>query len=435
MMSKQGLQYKLIKAFLLQILLISVATLMGVFAAAKIVEDVLVREALQGEADHFWERYRQNRNFPAPDTLNMSGYLASNGDFSKVPGALRALQPGFGRALIEGRQPIVYIEDNDDSRLYLVFDEQQVAALSFYFGVVPLSLVLVLIYVFAWMSYRQSRDAISPVISLAHIVESFDFKKQGLAELDLSELRQTTDSDVAKLIDALDHFTERLELFIERERNFTRDASHELRTPLAVIKSSLALLHKRSDYQPNEQRSLQTIESTLRDMEGLIDTLLLLAREESSPLPEDDVLINDLLSNLIEQVGRAVTNDKISVEIEQNCLLSVPAAEKVLSILLTNLLRNAFSYTQAGTVCITIDENRVTIADTGIGMEQKQLKQVFEPVYRVQETQNGHGLGLTIVKRLCNRFGWKLKIRSKPGEGTAISVVFPKARRVGGKRN
>ncbi|WP_341326632.1 HAMP domain-containing sensor histidine kinase [Methylotuvimicrobium sp. KM2] len=435
MMSKQGLQYKLIKAFLLQILLISVATLMGVFAAAKIVEDVLVREALQGEADHFWERYRQNRNFPAPDTLNMSGYLASNGDFSKVPGALRALQPGFGRALIEGRQPIVYIEDNDDSRLYLVFDEQQVAALSFYFGVVPLSLVLVLIYVFAWMSYRQSRDAISPVISLAHIVESFDFKKQGLAELDLSELRQTTDSDVAKLIDALDHFTERLELFIERERNFTRDASHELRTPLAVIKSSLALLHKRSDYQPNEQRSLQTIESTLRDMEGLIDTLLLLAREESSPLPEDDVLINDLLSNLIEQVGRAVTNDKISVEIEQNCLLSVPAAEKVLSILLTNLLRNAFSYTQAGTVCITIDENRVTIADTGIGMEQKQLKQVFEPFYRVQETQNGHGLGLTIVKRLCNRFGWKLKIRSKPGEGTAISVVFPKARRVGGKRN
>ncbi len=435
MMSKQGLQYKLIKAFLLQILLISVATLMGVFAAAKIVEDVLVREALQGEAGHFWERYRQNRNFPAPDTLNMSGYLASNSDFSKVPGALRPLQPGFSRALIEGRQPIVYIEDNDNARLYLVFDEQQVAALSFYFGVVPLSLVLVLIYVFAWMSYRQSRDAISPVISLAHIVESFDFKKQELAELDLSEFRQTTDSDVAKLVDALDHFTERLELFIERERNFTRDASHELRTPLAVIKSSLALLQKRSDYQPNEQRSLQTIECTLRDMEGLIDTLLLLAREESSPLPEDDVLINDLLSNLVEQVGRAVTNDKISVEIEQNCLLSVPAAEKVLSILLTNLLRNAFSYTRVGTVCITIDENRVTIADTGIGMEQRQLKQVFEPFYRAQDGQNGHGLGLTIVKRLCNRFGWKLKIRSKPGEGTAISVVFPKSRRVGGKRN
>lgn len=434
-MSKQGLQYKLIKAFLLQILLISVATLMGVFAAAKIVEDVLVREALQGEADHFWERYRQNPNFPAPDTLNMSGYLASNGDFSRVPGALRALQPGFGRASIEGRQPIVYIEDNDDERLYLVFDEQQVAALSFYFGVVPLSLVLVLIYVFAWMSYRQSREAISPVISLAHIVESFDFKKQGLAELDLSELRQTTDSDVAKLVDALDHFTERLELFIERERNFTRDASHELRTPLAVIKSSLALLQKRSDYQSNEQRALQTIESTLRDMEGLIDTLLLLAREESSPLPEDDVLINDLLGNLVEQVGRAVTNEKISVEVEQNCLLSVPAAEKVLSILLSNLLRNAFSYTQAGTVSIMIDENRVTIADTGIGMEQKQLKQVFEPFYRVQDNQHGHGLGLAIVKRLCNRFGWKLKIRSKPGEGTAISVIFPKARRVGGKRS
>ena len=63
-MSRGGLHYKLIKAFLLQILLISLATLLGVFSAGKIVEKVLVRQALVGEAEHFWQLYQQNPDFP-----------------------------------------------------------------------------------------------------------------------------------------------------------------------------------------------------------------------------------------------------------------------------------------------------------------------------------------------------------------------------------
>ncbi len=432
-MKKQGLHNKLIKAFLVQILLISLATLLGVFSAEKIVEKVLVRQALVGEAAHFWMRYQQNPDFPTPDTLNLKGYLAIDNGFANIPKPLQQKLPGYFRADFNGRKPIVYIEDHGSARLYLVFDEEQVANLAFYFGVVPLSLVLLLIYLFAWLSYRQSRNAISPVIKLAYIVEQFDFRRQSLAQLDLNELRRTSDSDVIKLIDALDHFTERLEQFIQREKNFTRDASHELRTPLAVIKSSLALLQKRTDFLPNENQSIARIDHTLRDMESLIETLLLLAREESSPLPEEDVLINDLLIMLMEQVNQAIGNDKVSLEIEQNCLLLIPAVEKVLAILFSNLLRNAFIYTRQGVISITIGDKQVSISDTGIGMSQHQLEHVFEPFYRAHTDSNGHGLGLTIVTQLCNRYGWKLKIRSKQGEGTRITVVFPKARLLGGR--
>jgi len=432
-MKKQGLHYKLIKAFLLQILLISLATLLGVFSAEQIVEKVLVRQALVGEAAHFWKRFQLNPDFPKPDTLNLKGYLAVGNNVVEIPEPLQQLRPGYFRTDLNGRKPIVYIEDQGNARLYLVFDEEQVADLAFYFGVVPLSLVLLLIYLFAWLSYRQSRNAISPVIKLAHIVEQFDFRSQSLAQLDLNDLRQTSDSDVIKLIDALDHFTERLEHFIKREKNFTRDASHELRTPLAVIKSSLALLQKRRDFQPNENQSIAMIDNTLRDMEGLIDTLLLLARGESSPLPEEDVLINDLLITLVEQITHVLGNDKISLEVRQNCLLSIPAAEKVLAILFTNLLRNAFNYTRQGVIAITIDDKQVSVSDTGIGMNQQHLQHVFEPFYRAHTDSNGHGLGLTIVKQLCNRYGWQLKIRSKQGEGTCITVIFPKARILGRK--
>jgi len=200
-----------------------------------------------------------------------------------------------------------------------------------------------------------------------------------------------------------------------------------LRTPLAVMKSSLALLQKRCDFKPNENQSIAMIDNTLRDMEGFIETLLLLARGESSTFQEEDVLINDLLITLAEQINHALGNDRISVEIQQKCLLSMPADEKVLSILFTNLLRNAFSYTPQGAISITIDEKQVSVSDTGIGMTQQQLQHVFEPFYRAHTDNNGHGLGLTIVKQLCNRYGWKLKIRSKQGERTCITVIFPKA--------
>jgi signal transduction histidine kinase len=432
-MKKQGLHYKLIKAFLLQILLISFATLLGVFTTEIIIEKVLVRQALVGEAAHFWARHREDPDFPKPETLNLKGYLAIGNNFTGIPVPLRKLDPGYYRTDFRGRKPIIYVEDRGNMRLYLVFEEQQIALLAFYFGVVPLSLALLLIYLFSWLSFRQSKQAISPVIKLARLVEKFDFRSQSLALLDLDDLRETSDSDVIKLIDAIDHFTECTEQFIKREKNFTRDASHELRTPLAVIKSSLALLQKRQDYQPNELRSLVMIENTLRDMEGLIETLLLLAREEAAPLPEEDVLINDLLVTLTEQIEHALGNAQINLVVKQNCLLSITAAEKVLNILFTNLIRNAFSYTPSGTITITIDNKEVSVMDTGIGMNTQQIERVLEPFYRAHTGSDGHGLGLTIVKQLCTRFGWKLKIRSKEGEGTRMTVAFPKSVVLSGK--
>ncbi|MCF7971454.1 MAG: HAMP domain-containing histidine kinase [Methylococcaceae bacterium] len=425
-MSKKGLHYKLIKAFLLQIILISAATLFGVFAAAKVVEDGLLQSALEGEASYYWQLYQKNPKTPRPNTLNMTGYLAVANDYSEVPESLRHLQPGYARVQMQQHKPIVYVEDLDNARLFLVFDEEQVAALSFYFGIVPLSLVLMLIYLFSWLAYRQTRQAISPFVKLARLVEQFNFREQRSNKLDLTEFRESTDSEMIILVNALSHFTEKLAAFIERERNFTRDASHELRTPLAVIKSSLALLQKRNDFQANEAKAVILIDRTVRDMESLIETLLLLAREESSPLPEDDIVINDLVATLLEQFKRTLSKPKVSIIVQENHFLSIKAPEKVLSILLANILKNAFSYTEAGQITITIDAHSISISDSGVGIEAEQLEKVFEPFYRVNSSGQGHGLGLAIVKRLCDRFNWSLKVRSKPNEGTCISVFFSK---------
>jgi signal transduction histidine kinase len=107
----------------------------------------------------------------------------------------------------------------------------------------------------------------------------------------------------------------------------------------------------------------------------------------------------------------------------------VEAPEKVLSVLLGNLLRNAFSYTDAGEVTIDIGENRVSIRDTGVGIAADRIEEMFQPFVRGEDNRRGgHGVGLTIVRRLSDRFGWPIRIASQPGVGTTVDISFPGAR-------
>jgi signal transduction histidine kinase len=99
----------------------------------------------------------------------------------------------------------------------------------------------------------------------------------------------------------------------------------------------------------------------------------------------------------------------------------------VLLILIGNLLRNAFNYTPKGTIAVRIWDQGFAVKDSGVGMDEEQVKQVFQPFYQAEKDGNGYGLGMTIVKRLCNRYNWHLRITSELGCGTEISVYFPKA--------
>ena len=108
--------------------------------------------------------------------------------------------------------------------------------------------------------------------------------------------------EVDVMIDAIDSFAERLDTFIERERIFTRDASHELRTPIAVFKGSLDLLQRKSDRSEDDEKAFARMRRTVEDMEGLIETLLLLARGEEVERIHEIRCLNDLVPGFVEQL-------------------------------------------------------------------------------------------------------------------------------------
>ncbi|OZG75318.1 hypothetical protein BTA51_02735 [Hahella sp. CCB-MM4] len=432
---RRGIQSRLIRVFAVQATLVSLATALGVFAAYKIAEDILVKEALTGEAEHYWQLVEKNGDYPLPNTKNMRGYRAKISRLDALPEELSSLEPGFGRHPFKGNTPLVLVSERDSERLYLIFKEEQVSRLALYFGVAPLTVVLILIYLASWFTFRQSQRVISPVVQLAKVVEGTRIPDSETLAADLKPFH-SIDTDIDALATSIEHFAARLHSFIERERTFTRDASHELRTPLAVLKGSMDVLDQAETFSDQGRSVMQRMRKTVQDMEELIETLLLLAREEDTLLEVSPILLNDLLPTIISQTQRAMGTAEDLIAFEQSSLLEIAASSKVLTILMTNLIRNAIvhgttSESPRESVRIKISENSVTVTDNGPGMDEELMRKAFQPFFRGAANNQGHGLGLTIVQRLCHRFGWQLDAHSIVGQGTSISIRFPDARIVG----
>jgi len=430
-MKRTGIRAKLVRAFVIQVAIISLGTLIGIYITNSIINGVVMREALNSEAEHFWKRYQEDPSHPLPDVYNLRGYMAVGGDMSTVPAEYRQLQPiGFNRVDNDAGQSLVHVSERSGNRLFLVFEREQVSELAFYFGIIPLAVVLLLIYGLSFVTYRLSQQAVSPIVRLAKYLADFDFNTDTRLSLNLNPLRGSADAEVMSMIEAMDHFTARLNAFIDRERLFARDAGHELRTPVAIFKGSLELLEQDAQRPAHEQKALQRMRRTVEDMESLLETLLLLAREEQVGTEKQDVSVNavlarqlDLLQPLAEQAHNVVT-------LHEQADLRVRAAANVVEIVFGNLLRNAINYTDNGRIDIRVLADSVQVADTGIGMSAAELSNAFEPFYRADSSRGvtvGHGLGLAIVKRLVRQAGWIISAHSKPGEGTTVEVRFGSA--------
>ncbi len=419
-MTRKGVQHRLTRVFLIQILFISFATVFGVWATAQIIEQVLVKEALMKEADHYWSLYEKDDDFPRPNTRHLLGLLEDPDTRDPVPEKLAARPDGYQRVKLGDQNPIVYIERRGDARLYLIFDEKRVSVLAFLFGILPLTAVLLVIYLTSFLGWRKSRALVSPLVQLSETLRHAKVHDPVQARPDFSQVEAEPGSEASVLMAALDAYADRLLRFVERERQFTRDASHELRTPLAVFRANLELLAKQVGDRPIIGRMSDTVD----DMEALVETLLLLARTEQQPIQEEELVVNDVAVNLLDRLQPLAERKQIRLQVKQTALLTLTASETVLNIVFTNLVRNAINYSGSGQVTIVVAENAVHVEDTGTGMDSRDLARFLQPFERGASQEGGHGLGLAIVQRLCERFDWQLDVASRPGKGTEVRVRF-----------
>ena len=287
-----------------------------------------------------------------------------------------------------------------------------------------LALALTVIYLSLFSAYRVSRRAVSPLVDLAKRVERLDPARPDATLFGESSGYQ--DDDEARILaEALEDLVNRVTAFTERERRFTRDASHELRTPLTVIGIATERLLRKPGLDDSSRESLLRIKNSARDMEQLTSAFLLLARESNSDLERELVSVNDLVRAELDRAKVINPDSSVEHRVEEQCQLLVNAPGKVVESVIGNLLRNALAYTDEGTVSVHISPGRVVIEDTGPGMASEEVEQLFQPYFRGKRRRGGFGVGLTIVKRLTDRFEWPVSIDSEPGKGTRVTVSFP----------
>jgi signal transduction histidine kinase len=444
MRAKPGLRRRLGRAFAFQAVAISVTAIVGVWVAGFTIERILIKRALEQEAAYFWTLREANPQIRAPNTRNLTGYLAQSGDERNFPLALRKLPLGYQRLSTSADVTVAFVTERGSHRLVLVFDGEQVRELAVLFGLLPLGLVLTVLYVAAWLSHRAAQRAVSPIEWLAREVNHLDPERPDADIFSSERLPGHPDTEVADLADALAMLARRVNELLERERTFTRDASHELRSPLTVIRLAADMLLSEQELDRPARNSVLRIKRATRDMQELTEAFLLLSRESEQGLSIQTVSVNSVLAGEIDRAQLLVGARDLRVVMVQDCNLEIEASDRVLSVMIGNLLRNAVNFTDEGEVVARVGQGYVEISDSGTGISREEVDKVFDAFFRgdmtfstnaakappksPQRPRDGHGVGLTIVKRFSDRFGWPVRIDSTPGVGTRVVLEFPHAR-------
>ena len=418
----------------LQASLIAVVAVLAIAFSSIILEQFLVREALNREAIHFWKGYAKDSEFQLPNTDNLKGYLLDADDSIGLPEQLQGYGLGYHKIHGQTEHSLLFVSQQGEKRLHLLFDGESVMRLAIFFGVLPLTIILILIYITAWWVYRESNKLLSPIIWLSNKFDQVDPSNTEIATIDFNDVPGDVDWEVDKLIKSFESYSNRIRNFVERERAFTRDASHEFRTPLTVMKMASQMLLAEPDLNKYSVKYAKKINDSVSDMQALIDAFLVLARETHNEFDREEVDVVELVRSEVASASIYAEDKPVNIRIDNQFPLVLNTAKQVLSIVLGNLIRNAVLYTEEGEVVISIRSASVVVSDSGIGMSSNQIERIFQPYYRADSSvddgktsstsRKGYGVGLTIVKRLSNRFNWILDVKSEIDIGTTIVVNF-----------
>jgi PAS domain S-box-containing protein len=218
--------------------------------------------------------------------------------------------------------------------------------------------------------------------------------------------------------------------------NFVSMVSHEFRTPLGIIQSSAEILEDYLDrLEPTERKEhLQSIRKNTRRMAELMEEALLIGSFDAGKMEFKAVSLDlgTFVRRLVDEVLSA-TDRRCPIELS---LADVPAEfradERLLRHIFTNLLTNAVKYSDIGRVVrfgMEFDEGEIVcdIRDQGIGIPEADREWLFNAFHRGHNVGDrpGTGLGLVIVKRCVDLHGGSIKVESKLGEGTAVTVRLP----------
>lgn len=289
------------------------------------------------------------------------------------------------------------------------------------------------VIVLVGVGYFFARKMVQPIDQLVQQVDSINANN-----MQDTQVAVKGKDEIAKLGANFNTMLQRLSESFHLQKSFVSNASHELRTPLAAIISQLqvALSKDRS-----KEEYLGLLTSVLEDAENLSDLsngLLQLAQSEmrQQEFVLGNVRIDELLMEMTTLIRlKQKTSSKVEIHFmkvpDNDLLVTCYGNENLLKVLFLNLIDNACKFSENNTAHVSIDfftkHILVQIKDSGIGIPPDDINKIFEPFYRGQNALQirGHGLGLSICKKIVQIHNGHITVTSNPEGGTTFSVILP----------
>ena len=269
------------------------------------------------------------------------------------------------------------------------------------------------------------------------VLDELIFKASNISSQNLN-LRLNVSNSTDELIEfavTFNRMMDRIEKAYEKQNQFVSDASHELRTPIAVIQGYARMLERwGKDDKEILQESIGAINKESKNMQDLVDKLLFIARNDKDTLVlvKNHFDMSELILELARDTRMLETHHEIRSFVQPD--VKVFGDRDRIKQALRIFVDNALKYTEPnGTITLRLDvegdQAIAVVKDTGMGIPEKDLSNIFDRFYRVdtarERNKGGHGLGLSIARIIILRHGGRIRVASKIGEGTRFSIYLP----------
>jgi two-component system, OmpR family, sensor histidine kinase ArlS len=243
--------------------------------------------------------------------------------------------------------------------------------------------------------------------------------------------------EIAQLARNFNEMLSRIEKSFELQKSFVSNASHELRTPLAAIKSEIQVALEKGRTTEEYIGILKSLYIDNQRLIQLTNGLLQLAKSEigNENIQLSPIRIDEVLFEVQDELLHQHLEYKIFIDFEDipddDNWVTVNGNKPLMKTVFSNLFDNACKYSENKTANVRIKFNKrnciITVSDQGIGIASKELDKVFEPFYRTEQAAafKGHGIGLSICKRIIEMHKGRIVIKSEIEVGSQFNVIIP----------
>jgi heavy metal sensor kinase len=331
--------------------------------------------------------------------------------------------------VMKGDVPVAYVlsaaNSKQVSNLIKVFEQTIVLSL------------LIIGFIGAVMAYFLANRITKPLSTIGEMADHINLKS-----LDKRIAVSTTETEIQNLTDTLNHLLERLERSFGQINEFSSNVSHELRTPLTILRGNIEVAMSRQRTVEEYEQILSELQEETLHIIRIVDDLLLLARADADHLKieKTEIRLKDFCDEFSKDWEAICSIRSQPLHCDMADDITIIGDKSLMYQLFLNVISNASKYSPESSP-ISISVHKVldevqqaylaecVVLDKGIGIPDEDLASVFDRFYRVSKDRSretgGTGLGLSICKMITDLHGGTIRLQSRRGEGTMVTVRLP----------